>query len=244
MPWNVPKKYFDLYPLDQIVLPKTPENDLDDVPPEGVKMAKPKGDHADIVKSGRWKEAVQAYLATITFADAMLGRLFDAYEKSAAKDNTILVLWSDHGWHLGEKQHWRKFALWEEATRSPAIWIVPGLTKPGGVCSRTVDYMSVYPTLTELCGIPAPKHLEGVSIKALLEAPESAWDRPARTTYLYNNHAIRTEQWRYIRYDGGGEELYDETKDPLEWTNLAGKPEHAAVKAELSKWLPKVNTRR
>ena len=204
-------------------------------------MAKPARDHADILKSGRWKEAVQAYLATITYMDFLVGRLMDALDKSAYKDNTIVVLWSDHGWHLGEKEHWRKFALWEEATRAPLVWIVPGVTKPGTACARTVDLMSVYPTLADLCGIPIPKHAEGVSLRPLLENPEAAWDRPARTTYLYNNHAVRTEKWRYIRYNDGGEELYDETADPLEWTNLAGKPEHAAVKAELGRWLPTVN---
>jgi len=241
MPWNVPRKYFEMYPLGKIELPPVKERDLDDVPPEGVRMAKPKGDHADIVKSGRWKEAVQAYLATITYMDFLVGRLMDAFDKSSYKDNTIVVLWSDHGWHLGEKEHWRKFALWEEATRSPLVWVVPGLTKPGSVCARTVDHMSLYPTLTELCGLPTPKHLEGVSIKPLLANPEAEWTRPARTTYLYNNHAIRTEGWRYIRYHDGGEELYDEAKDPHEWTNLAGNTEHAALKAELGKWMPSVN---
>ena len=118
---------------------------------------------------------------------------------------------------------------------------MPGLTKPGSVCARTVDFMSLYPTLTDVCGIPAPKHLEGVSIRPLLEKPDAPWDRPARTTYLYNNHAIRSEGWRYIRYHDGGEELYDETRDPHEWTNLAGNTESAAVKADLARWLPKVN---
>ncbi len=241
MPWNVPRKYFEMYPLEKIELPKVREKDLDDVPPAGVKMAKPAGDHADILKSGRWKEAVQGYLAAISYMDFLVGRLMDALDKSAYKDNTIVVFWSDHGWHLGEKEHWRKFALWEEATRAPLVWIAPGVTKPGTTCARTVDLLSVYPTLADLCGIPIPKHVEGVSLRPLLENPEAAWDRPARTTYLYNNHSVRTEKWRYIRYNDGTEELYDETKDPLEWTNLAGKPEHAAVKAELGRWLPAVN---
>lgn len=161
MPWNVPRKYFDMYPLDKIALPKVLDNDLDDVPPVGVKMAKPEGDHAAILKSGRWKDAVQGYLAAITFTDAMVGRLIDGLDHSPYKDNTIICLWSDHGWHLGEKLHWRKFTLWEEATRAPLIWVVPGLTKPESVCDRTVDFMSVYPTLTDLCGIPTPKHVEG-----------------------------------------------------------------------------------
>jgi arylsulfatase A-like enzyme len=105
-----------------------------------------------------------------------------------------------------------------------------------------VDFMSIYPTLMDLCGIATPKHVEGVSIRKLLEKPDAEWDRPARTTYLFDNHAVRTEKWRYIRYRDGGEELYDETKDPLEWTNLASKPEYASVKADLARHLPKVNT--
>lgn len=123
----------------------------------------------------------------------------------------------------------------------PLIWVVPGLTKPNSVCERTVDFMSIYPTLCDTCGLPTPKHVEGVSIRPLLEKPDVAWDRPARTTFQFNNHAVRTEKWRYIRYHDGGEELYDEVKDPLEWTNLARKPEFAAIKAELAKHLPKVN---
>ncbi|MFA7003290.1 MAG: sulfatase, partial [Verrucomicrobiia bacterium] len=241
MSWSVPKKYFEMYPLDKIQLPKVRENDLDDVPPAGIAMAKPQGDHADILKSGRWKDAVQAYLATITFCDAMVGRLIEGFDKSAHKDNTIICLWSDHGWHLGEKQHWRKFALWEEATRAPYIWVVPGLTKPGGVCNRTVDYMQIYPTLCDLCGLPKPQHVEGESIRKLLADPAAMWEKPAITTWLYNNHAIRNEDWRYIRYANGDEELYHNSMDPLEWTNLANKSEYAKEKEELAKWLPKEN---
>ncbi len=141
MPWNVPQKYYDMHPLDQIVLPKTIDDDLADIPPAGVRMARPEGDHRRMLESGRWKEAVQSYLAAITYADAMIGRLLDALDKSPYRDNTIIVLWGDHGWHLGEKEHWRKFALWEEATRAPLMWVAPGVTHPGGVCERTVDFM-------------------------------------------------------------------------------------------------------
>lgn len=238
MPWNVPRKYYEMHPLDQIKLPPYLETDLADVPPAGVRMAHPETDHAKILASGRWKEAIQGYLAAISYSDAMIGRLMDAFDKSEYRDNTIVVFWSDHGWHLGEKHHWRKFALWEEATRSPMIWIVPGMTKPNVACDRPVDFMSIYPTLTDLCGIPTPKHVEGRSIRTLLEDPKSSWDQPALTTYRFKNHAVRTEQWRYIRYANGDEELYDEAKDPNEWTNLASLPEHAAKKAELAKHLP------
>jgi arylsulfatase A-like enzyme len=243
MPWDVPKKYYEMYPLEKIQLPKVLEHDLDDIPPAGVAMAKPKGDHAAILASGRWKDAVQGYLAAITFCDAMVGRLLDGFDKSAYKDNTIICLWSDHGWHLGEKEHWRKFALWEEATRAPFLMVVPGLTKPGGVCQRTTDYMNIYPTLCDLAGIPIPKHVEGVSIRPLLENPAIAWERPAQTTHGFQNHAVRTEQWRYIRYADGGEELYNEQTDPLEWTNLAKDEHYAEVKANLAKAMPKENTK-
>jgi arylsulfatase A-like enzyme len=241
LPWYVPRKYYDLYPLDKIILPKVLDTDLDDVPPVGVELAKKLGDHEAMLKAGRWKEAVQGYLAAISFCDAMVSRLIDGLDQSPHKDNTIIVLWGDHGWHLGEKLHWRKSTLWEEATRAPLIWVVPGLTKADSVCRRTVDFMSIYPTLTDLCGLATPKHVEGESVRPLLANPDAAWDSPARTTFLFNNHAVRTEKWRYIRYHDGSEELYDETKDPLEWTNLAGKPEYADVKKDLAAWLPKLN---
>jgi len=241
MPWNVPRKYYDLHPLDKIELPPTKSDDLADVPPAGVKMAKPDGDHAEMLASGRWKEAVQGYLAAVSYADTMIGRLIDTLDGSRYRENTIIVLWGDHGWHLGEKQHWRKFALWEEATRAPLIWVAPGVTLPGGVSQRTVDFMTIYPTLTDLCGLATPSHVEGQSIKALLADPVADWKQPAVTTYERGNHAVRTEGWRYIRYANGDEELYDETADPLEWTNLAASSQHAARKQELAALLPNAN---
>ena len=252
MPWNVPKKYFDMYPLDTIELPPYQEADLGDVPPSGVKMARlpaaaspdVPSDHELILKSGRWKEAVQAYLATITYVDGQIGRVLDALDRSAYRDNTIVVFFGDHGWSLGEKHHWRKFALWEEATRAPLIWVAPGVTKPGMASHRTVDFMSIYPTLSELCGLPIPSHVEGASIRTLLANPGAEWDRPAVTTHGYKNHAARSETWRYIRYENGEDELYDETKDPYEWTNLAKNPKYGKVKADLAAFFPRMNTRR
>lgn len=241
MPWNVPRKYYDMHPLAEIKLPPYREDDLADVPPAGLRMAKPDGDHQAMLASGRWKEAVQGYLAAISYCDAMLGRLIEAYDKSPERDNTIICFWCDHGWHLGEKHHWRKFALWEEATRSPVIWVVPGLTKANSVCDRTVDLMSIYPTLTDLCGIATPKHVEGTSIRQLLADPAAAWDQPALTTFLFNNHAVRNEGWRYIRYANGDEELYDETVDPYEWKNVAGDPAQASRKSEMAKYFPEKN---
>ena len=241
--WLVPKKWFDLFPLESIELPPHREDDLADIPPAGVQMALKAGDHAKVIESGRWKETVQAYLATIAFCDAQVGRLLDALEASPQRDNTLVCLWSDHGWSLGEKQHWRKFALWEEPTRTVFTWKVPGLTQPGGVCGRTVDFSSVFPTLCATTGLPLPAHLEGRDISPLLKNPQAAWAHPAITTWGWNNHAIRTEGWRYIRYAQGEEELYDETADPLEYTNLASNPEHAARKAELAKFLPTKNAK-
>ena len=237
MPWNVPRKWFDKFPLEQIELPPTIANDLADVPPAGMKMAKPDGDHARMVESGRWKEAVRAYLASIAYTDMNVGRLLDALDKSAHKDNTIVVLWGDHGWHLGEKEHWRKFALWEEATRAPLVWVAPGVTT-GAACERAVDFMSIYPTLLDLCGLPLRDGLEGESLVPLLKDPSAKRARPALTTHGRGNHAVRSGRYRYIRYADGSEELYDHDADPNEWKNLAADAAHAAAKAELSKWLP------
>lgn len=243
LPWYVPRKYFDKFPLDQIILPRSQKDDLDDVPEAGRKIAKPQGDHAKVLQYGQWEKAVQGYLAAINFADTQLGRLLDGLEASAYNENTIVVLWGDHGWHLGEKLHWRKFALWEEATQQPLMISVPGMTKPGSVCARPVNLMDIYPTLLDLCGLPADPVAEGVSLRPLLADAGAAWDRPTVCTFGRNNHSVRSEDWRYIRYADGSEELYDHRadKDEWEWTNLAGDPQYDAVKAELAKWLPTVN---
>ncbi len=224
MPFSVPKHWFDKFPLESIELPPYLESDLDDVPPAGQRMAKSSGDHAKILKSGRWKEAVQAYLATIAFCDSQVGRLLDALEKSPHRDNTIVVLWSDHGWSLGEKSHWRKFALWEEPTRTVFCWKVPGMTPAGGRCDHAIDYLTIYPTLCELTGLPAPAHLEGKSLVPLLKSPQADWDSYAVTTHGFQNHTVRTDDWRYIRYADGSEELYYNKEDALERKNLADDP--------------------
>lgn len=234
-----PRKYYEDFPLESIELPPHLEGDLDDIPPSGIKMAKPNGDHAKFLKSGRWKAAIQSYLATCAYTDMNVGRVLDALESSPHKENTIIVLWSDHGWSLGEKQHWRKFALWEETTRMPYIWVAPGVTTAGRKSQRPVDLMSVYPTLCELAGIEIPQHVEGTSIVPLLKNPDAAWKLPAITTHGKGNHSVRTETHRYIRYANGDEELYFNKEDPYEWKNLAALPESEALKTELAKWLPK-----
>ena len=241
LPWYVPKKYFDGYPLADVKLPEVKEDDLDDVPPIGRRMARPQGDHAKVLKYNQWEKAVRGYLASITYTDGQIGRLIDALDRSRYARNTIVVLWTDHGWHLGEKLHWRKFTLWEEAGRVPLVFIVPGLTKPGTRCDRTVSLLDLYPTLAELCGLPLGGQLEGKSIKPLLQDPARPWDRPVITTHGRNNHSVRSERWRLIRYSDGTEELYDHQGDPMEWTNLVGNPKYAADKKRLAAWLPKVN---
>jgi arylsulfatase A-like enzyme len=240
MAWNVPRKYYDMHPLESIELPPYREDDDNDLPAAGLEMAKTR-EHEKILQADLWRQAIRGYLAAVSFCDAQVGRLIEGLDRSAYRDNTIVVLWGDHGWHLGEKHHWRKFALWEESTRAPLIWIAPGVTKPGTRCERTVDFMSIYPTLCDLCGIKIPKHVQGVSLRPLLADPTSPWVRPAITTYGRSNHALRNERWRYIRYADGGEELYDEAADPYEWTNLAKDPRYTAVKAELAEMLPKQN---
>jgi arylsulfatase A-like enzyme len=245
-PWFVPKKYFEPFPLDSIqVGPGVKEGDLDDVPAEGQRIARNRY-FPHIQKHGQWKQGIQAYLASIHFADAMLGRVLDALEKSPHRDNTIVVLWSDHGWHLGEKEHWQKFTPWRASSRVPLIVRVPagspGLpagTQPGGVCDRPVSLTDLFGTLTDLCGIPAKPDIESRSLVPLLRDPAAAWPHAAITHLDHpQNYAISTESWRYIHYRDGGEELYDLAADPHEWTNLAAKPEHAAKLAEMRKLAP------
>jgi len=239
LPWAVPQKYVDMYPLDEIKLPPHTKNDFADIPPAGKKMKN--SDHAKMKKLDRWKHAVRSYYATVSYVDMNLGRLLDAFEKSPHKDNTMIVFWGDHGWHLGEKETWRKFTLWEEATRAPLIWAVPGVTPAGKICDRPVDFVSLYPTLCDLAGIDAPDKLDGKSIRPLLANPDADWDGVAITTHGFKNHAVRSQHFRYIRYTNGDEELYDHRVDPYEWKNLAGDPVYAELKTEHIKRLPAKN---
>ena len=240
LPWAVPRKYYEMYPRDSVNLPPHREDDFDDIPEAGRKIGVA-GDHPKFLESGRWKDAVQSYLATIAYVDVCIGRLLDAVEQGGHLDNTIIVLWGDHGWHLGEKQRWRKFTLWEEATRAPLIWVAPGVSKAGAICDRPVDFLTVYPTLCDLAGLETPDHVEGRSVRPLLVNPAAAWDDVAICTHGYMNHAVRSDRWRLIRYADGSEELYDHDADPYEWTNLAGESKYDKVKAELAARLPKKN---
>jgi arylsulfatase A-like enzyme len=244
LPFAVPRKYYEMFPIESIELPPYLESDLDDIPPAGWKMASPEGDHARILESGRWKDAIQAYLATCAYTDMNIGRLLDALEQSPIADNTVIVLWGDHGWSFGEKKNWRKFALWEEPTRAPLIWVAPGVTRPGTTCDHPVDFMTVYPTLCQLAGLAVPDHVEGGSILPLLKDPSAAAFHYAVTTHGFRNHAVRTSTHRLIQYADGSEELYDHTRDPYEWENLALRPESLSVLERLRRFLPPVEVQR
>lgn len=243
LPWYAPKKYFDMHPLEDIVLPPYRSDDLDDVPAMGRRMA---GIEFDIIREhGKWKEGVQGYLAASSFADACAGHVLSALEKSRYRDNTIVVLWGDHGYALGEKNHWTKSALWEETTRTPLVIYAPGMSKKGGRCKRPVSLVDLYPTLIDLCGLPARDGLDGRSLAPLVRNPEVEWPYPVLVTHspfwFGANHAVHSQRYHYIHYGDGGEELYDNEADPYGWKNLADDPVHAAAKKELKKWLPKVD---
>lgn len=242
LPWYVPKKYFDMHPLESIELPAHVENDLDDIPPIGRRMAEK---NLDVIKvSGQWKNAVQGRLASESYADVCVGHVLNALEKSAYRDNTIVVLWGDHGYDIGQKK-FAKSALWQITSRTPLIIRVPGVSQPASRCTRPVSLVDLYPTLIELCGLPARDDLDGRSLAPLVRNPQTDWPYPAIITHSPQwhgtNHAIRSEKYHYIHYDDGGEELYDMGRDPNQWTNLADSPSHTEVKERLKKWLPKTN---
>ncbi len=240
--WYVPQKYFDIHPLNDVRLPEVVDDDLDDVPAIAQTNGSSAMDiHDWILENDQWQAAVQAYLASVSFADAMVGRLLDALDASGRADRTIIVLWGDHGYHLGEKRRWRKSTLWGESTRVPFIVVAPGVTQAGTTTHAPVSLMDIYPTLAELAGIGTPSHVEGRSLVPLLEDPNREWEHPAVVTYGYNNHAVVSERYRYIRYNDGSEELYDTVSDPHEWTNLAGDPGFAGISNELGKSLPSSN---
>jgi arylsulfatase A-like enzyme len=246
-PWFVPKKYFDLFPLDAIELPPGyREDDLADLPTAGQKRG-PNRYFAHIRQHGQWRQAIQGYLASIAFADEMVGRVMDALDSGPNRDNTIVVLWSDHGWHLGEKQHWQKFTAWRVCTRVPMVIRVPagvpGLvagTKAGSECSKPVNLLSLFPTLTDLTGLPAKTDNDGPSLVPLLKNPQANWPHVS-VTYLSEagSYGLSTEGWRYIHYANGEEELYDTNADRYEWTNLAAEPVQSSRLANLRELGPK-----
>ncbi|HEY9035594.1 MAG TPA: sulfatase [Pseudomonadales bacterium] len=241
LPWYVPKRWFDLYPLDQVVLPDIRDDDLSDVPPEAVafiRRGRSATNHENIMRHGKWREAVQGYLASISFADSMLGIVLDALDASPYRDNTVVVLWSDNGWHLGEKLHWKKFTLWEEATRVPLVFRLPPAMKMQGRCDEAVSLVDIFPTLMDVCGLPKSTALEGESLLPQLLNPATLRQVPAVSTWSRVNHSLRTREWRYTRYGSGAEELYNHRSDPQEWNNLAGNADSRAIMDALRPFFP------
>ena len=244
VPLYVPQKWFDMHPLDSIKTVPYRADDLEDVPPVALQIndlpMMPSTDWA--IESGEWKKIIQAYLACVSFVDYEIGRLMEAYENSTHAKNTVIVFWSDHGYRLGEKGTFAKHGLWESATKAPLFFVGPELPK-GKVIDEPVELLSIYPTLLELCGLPAYDKNEGKSLVPTMMGESADENSIAITTFGMNNHTVKSKDFRYIQYEDGGEEFYDHKNDPNEFTNLA---ENAAYKDEiekLKKHLPKTNAK-
>ncbi|BDD12006.1 choline-sulfatase (plasmid) [Fulvitalea axinellae] len=241
VPWYVPQKWFDRFPLDKVIVPPYLKNDQEDVPPFGRRVADvPMMPTTEwMKKEGQWKKAVQAYLACISFVDAQIGKVLDALEESPYADNTIVVLWSDHGYHLGEKNRFAKQALWNLDTKTVLIFKAPRQAKHGATSDKPVQLLDMYPTLVELCGLPENRQNEGHSLVPLLKKPKSKnWNHVAITSYGKGNTAITDERYKLIRYEDGSSELYDHKKDPNEWKNVAQEPDYAQTLKRLEKHIP------
>jgi arylsulfatase A-like enzyme len=242
VPLYVPQKWFDLHPVDDLVLPPYKADDLDDVPPVALQIndlpMMPSTDWA--IESGEWVNIVQAYLACVSFVDHQVGRVLTALENSPYAENTVIVLWSDHGYRLGEKGTFAKHALWEPATKAPLMFAGPGV--PGGkVIDAPAEMLSIYPTLLELCGLPTYERNEGQSLVSAMNSKTSMDDAHAITTFGMNNHGIRTMDFRFIQYEDGLGELYDHQNDPEEWNNLISDPGYTEVIEAHKLLLPSVN---
>lgn len=241
VPMFAPKEWFDLHPIEEIKLPAIKDNDLSDLSDYAINITRLK--HVAptqqwIESSEKWKHATQSYLASVSFVDSCVGKVLEALNKSPHKDNTIIVLFSDHGFHLGEKERWAKRSLWEDGTRVPIIVVDPRL-EGGKISRKPVGLIDLYPTLLSLTGLePDPMH-EGHSLVPLLKNPQTEWPHMAQTTFGPGNVALRSERYRYIHYIDGSEEFYDHRKDPNEWNNLAKNPEYADVKKQHASHLPK-----
>ena len=242
VPLFATQKWFDMYPVDSLILPPILEDDRADTPRFSWY------DHWDLPEPRlKWLEEndqliplVQSYLASISFVDSQVGRLLDALEASGLADNTIVVLWSDHGYHLGEKAISGKNTLWDRSTRVPLIFAGPGVSE-NSVVSSPAELLDIYPTLIDLCNLSPREGLEGHSLQPQLIDAATPREWPAITTHNHDNHGIRTENWRFIQYADGSQELYDMQNDPNEWTNLATDPAYADVIAQHMKWLPEIN---
>ncbi len=239
VPCYVTQKWWDMYPDEDLVMPPMVEDDLDDCPPFSHflhwHLPEPRIDW--LRKNKQHRNLVRAYLASITFCDSQVKRVLDALEKSPHADNTIVVLWSDHGFHLGEKEMSGKTTLWERSTRVPMIFTGPGIKK--GVCEQPVELLDIYPTLANLAGLPAPSDVQGISLTPQLVDPKSPRARPAVTTHNPGNCAVRDQRYRYIQYGDGSEELYDLEDDPNEFTNVVQRSELSGVVKRLRGFAPK-----
>jgi uncharacterized sulfatase len=217
-----------------VTLSEVPANDRDDIPPAAIPHNIPLPNYG--LPASDLQKALQAYYASVMFLDAQIGRVLDELDRLQLTERTIVVFWSDHGYHLGEHGLWQKRTLFDESSRAPVIIAAPGIGQPGVACQRVVEYVDLYPTIADLAGLPLPQNLAGRSLKPLLEEPGREWDHPAFTQILrpgkeqpVMGRAITTDRWRYIEWDEGlaGRELYDHASDPRELTNLAGDAAHA-----------------
>lgn len=242
VPCFASQRWFDLYPEDSLVLPPVKKADRDDVPEFAwyLHWKLPEPRLSWLQEAGQWRPLVRAYLAVVSFMDSQVGRVLDALEASGKANETIVVFWSDHGWHLGEKGITGKNSLWERSTRVPLIFAGPGVT-PGARCDQPVELLDIYPTLVALAGLPPEGGLEGHSLSAQLKDAASSRPWPAITTHNLGNHAVRSQHYRFIRYADGSEELYDHRTDPHEWTNLARDTKLTEIVREHARMLPSVN---
>jgi arylsulfatase A-like enzyme len=242
VPCFATQRWFDLYPDDDSVLPKILDEDRDDTPRFSwyLHWHLPEPRLKWLREKGQWRNLVRSYLASTSFVDAQIGRILTALDQARLSDNTIVVVWGDHGWHLGEKSISGKNTLWDQGTQVPLIFAGPGVAA-GGRCKQPAELLDVYPTLSDLCGLSQREDLEGLSLMPQLKDANAKRQRPAITSHNQGNHGIRSERWRYIRYADGSEELYDHEADPHEWTNLASQQEYSEVIAEHRKWLPKID---
>ncbi|MEZ5400605.1 MAG: sulfatase [Bryobacteraceae bacterium] len=241
-PFTAPKRFFDMYRPEDMQVPPAgyKEDDLADTPPEARMLSKVWGERFEATgrnNPASWRRFLHAYAACTTFADWSLGRVLDAIDASPHANDTIVVFWSDNGYHCGEKDHWEKTTLWEQSARVPAAIRVPSVTRPGSVCARTIGLIDIFPTLAEFCRLRTGR-VEGRSLAPLCRNPRAKWDRPALTTYGENYAAVRDERFRYIRYPDATEELYNHTEDPHEFRNIAGAPASAPIKKRLATLIP------
>lgn len=236
VPLRVPQRFFDEHPLDEVVLPEILENDYDDLSDYArTDIAQFHPQFEEIRDAGLWAEVVRAYQASTSYADYCIGIVLDALADSPHGDDTVVLVFSDHGYHIGEKLDVHKFTLWEEATRVPFLLRAPGV-EPSEF-DRPVSTMDLGPTAAGLAGLEITWPHEGIDLVPALDDPSIADDNPPIMTWLEGNHAVRWRNWRYIRYRTGNVELYDHDTDPNEFENLAGRSEFADVEAQLHGYL-------